>query len=61
MFKVLSSFKDNRNSPYLSQLLLRLDYNRFFSGIGAKKDSFMQRPLLGEPFRPGDKILGFGL
>ena len=35
VFNLLSNFKDNHQSaPYLSQLLLRIDYNNYFTELG---------------------------
>ena len=38
IFKVMSSVKKNQNSPFLSQLLLRLDYNEYYSKLAAGLD-----------------------
>jgi len=35
VFQLLSNFKNNHQSaPYLAQLLLRIDYNNYFTELG---------------------------
>jgi gamma-tubulin complex component 4 len=34
LFKILSSVRSHNASPHLAQLLLRLDFNRYFSIAG---------------------------
>ncbi|KAK6179894.1 hypothetical protein SNE40_012146 [Patella caerulea] len=36
LFKILSSVKHHNASPYLAQLLLRLDYNKYFTSTGGQ-------------------------
>eukprot|EP01022_Parablepharisma_sp_SALTPOND_P022239 TRINITY_DN446_c0_g1_i1.p2 TRINITY_DN446_c0_g1~~TRINITY_DN446_c0_g1_i1.p2 ORF type:complete len:508 (-),score=39.84 TRINITY_DN446_c0_g1_i1:69-1592(-) len=36
IFKMMSNVKKNQSSPFLSQLLLRLDYNKYYSELAAK-------------------------
>jgi len=38
IFKMMSNVKKNQSSPFLSQLLLRLDYNKYYSELAAKLD-----------------------
>eukprot|EP00826_Nyctotherus_ovalis_P065953 TRINITY_DN9719_c0_g1_i11.p1 TRINITY_DN9719_c0_g1~~TRINITY_DN9719_c0_g1_i11.p1 ORF type:complete len:637 (+),score=139.02 TRINITY_DN9719_c0_g1_i11:150-1913(+) len=38
IFKMMSNVKKNQNSPFLSQLLLRLDYNEYYSRLAAGLD-----------------------
>ena len=38
IFKILSSFKKSKSSQYLTQLLLRIDYNGYFSNLSQKLD-----------------------
>ena len=39
LFKMLSGVRSQSSRPYLAQLLLRLDYNRFFTSIMGQVDS----------------------
>ncbi|XP_023227002.1 gamma-tubulin complex component 4-like [Centruroides sculpturatus] len=36
LFRVLSSFYSHHSSPHLAQLLLRIDYNKYFSSCGGQ-------------------------
>ncbi|XP_060567272.1 gamma-tubulin complex component 4-like [Ruditapes philippinarum] len=40
LFKMLSSVRSNSSSPHLAQLLLRLDFNKFFSISGGQLGSY---------------------
>eukprot|EP00347_Sterkiella_histriomuscorum_P015647 403356230 len=48
MFKLLSNFKNyHQSSPYLAQLLLRLDYNNYMSNLSEKIENERNMMLLG--------------
>ncbi|XP_078591977.1 gamma-tubulin complex component 4-like isoform X1 [Branchiostoma floridae x Branchiostoma japonicum] len=40
LFKILSSVRSHQASPYLAQLLLRVDYNKYFSQAGGTLGSY---------------------
>uniref|UniRef100_UPI00358F5972 gamma-tubulin complex component 4 n=1 Tax=Myxine glutinosa TaxID=7769 RepID=UPI00358F5972 len=40
LFKIISSVRSHQSNPHLSQLLLRLDYNRFYTQAGGTLGSF---------------------
>ena len=47
VFKLLSNFKNyHQSSPYLSQLLLRLDYNNFMSDMSERIENERNNRLL---------------
>jgi len=42
LFKVLSSVRSHQASPHLSQLLLRIDFNKYFSVSGGQLGGIAQ-------------------
>lgn len=51
MFKLLSNFKNyhsQQSSPYLSQLLLRLDYNNYLTDLSERIEQVRNAQLISE-------------
>mmetsp|Transcript_34530 Transcript_34530/g.33723 ORF Transcript_34530/g.33723 Transcript_34530/m.33723 type:complete len:94 (+) Transcript_34530:1195-1476(+) len=49
VFKLLSNFKNyHQSSPYLSQLLLRIDYNNYFTLLSEKIEKETNKQMFGK-------------